>query len=149
MSNPYESPASELSSPPQEIRDFRYLAFALAGFACIIGYIYLTPFLTTPIAVWGWQNWSFGFAPAAYLVFAAAVAVPTEWYAQPTRLGLMPLVLSPLLFVTGLIGFLFYVDSANIFTGTYILLALLCPVIWIYFVLAARRTLLLIRNGGG
>ncbi|EMB15266.1 hypothetical protein [Rhodopirellula europaea] len=146
--NPYESPAEQRSPTLRKIRSYRYIAMLLAGFAAIIGYIYLTPFMTSPIATWGWQNWCFGFAPAAYLVFAATLAVLVEWYAKPIALRLLPVVLFPLLFVTGLIGFVFYIDSANIFTGVYILLGLLCPVVWIYFALSVHRSSALIHNGG-
>lgn len=146
MSNPYESPAGHLSALPHNIHSFRYIALTLAGFAAIIGYVNLTPFLTSPIAVWGWQNWVFGFAPAAYLVLGAAVSVAIEMWAKPIAFHVLPVVLSPLLLVTGLIVFVLYIDFANIFTGFYILLALLCPVIWIYFVLSVHRSWALFRN---
>ena len=147
MANPYESPTGDLARTPR-IRTFRYLAVLLACFAAVIGYIYITPFLRSPIAIWGWQNWCFGFAPAAYLVFGAAVAVPTEMYAKPIALRFLPIVLFPLLLVTGLIGFVFYLDSANIFTAIYMLLGVLCPVIWIYFAVSVHRTWVLIHRGG-
>ncbi|TWT85176.1 hypothetical protein CA13_66580 [Planctomycetes bacterium CA13] len=147
MINPYQSSAAERAQLAPRIHTFRFIAILLACFAAIIGYLYLTPFLTSPIAMWGWQNWCFGFAPAAYLLFCAAVAVPTEWYAKPIALRLLPLVLSPLLLVTCLIGFVFYIDAANIFTAVYVLLGLFCPVIWIYFALSVQRTFVLLRSG--
>ena len=145
--NPYESPRSSNGLSPVVLRDYRYLAYVLALFAGVIGWVHLRPLLTAPINSWGWQNWLFGFAPAAYLLFAAVVAVVFENYSTRFRRLLLPLVLAPLLAVTALIVFGTYVDISNVLAGKYswsanlytLFLALLCPVVWCYLTIAVIR----------
>lgn len=148
MNNPYESPPNLDAASVHIPRSFRVAAIVLAVFAVLIGAIHLAPFLTRPIATWGWQNWWFGFAPAAYLLFAALVAVPCERWRPRFGMILLPIVLSPLLLVTGLILFATYLDFSNIFAGKYswsqilhsLLILSLCPVVWYYLSLAAVRS---------
>ena len=157
MANPYEAPPSVSASAAVLHQDRRLASYVLAVFAGVIGFIYIPPFLTSPIAMWGWQNWWFGFAPATYLVFAAVVAVGSERYAKPLGLILLPLFLSPLLLVTGLIVFATYLDATNIASGKYtwsqhlhsLLIVSLCPVIWYYLIVASARSVRLMRSQAG
>ena len=129
----------------------------LAGYALLLGAIHLPPFVTSPIQIWGWQNWLFGFAPAAYLVFASVIAVLSERAANRIPLLSLPLILSPLLLVSGLIVFATYVDFANTVSGAYswsqnlhsLLIASLCPVIWYYQFATTRRSWRMIRTNNG
>lgn len=131
--------------------------YLLAGFAIVIGWIHLRPFLSTSLTGWGWQNWWFGFAPAAYLAIAATVAVVFERYSTRCRRICLPIVLTPLLAVTGLILFATYVDFPNIVAGKYdwkqnlhsLLIAVLCPVVWYYNLVASVRSWRTLRNHGG
>lgn len=157
MANPYASPSNVSASAATSHRNRRLVSYVLASFAVVIGSIHIPPFLTSPIATWGWQNWSFGFAPAAYLVFAAVVAVTTERYANPFGLILLPFLLAPLLLVTGLIVFATYLDATNIVAGKYtwsqhlhtLLIVSLCPVIWYYMTVASARSLRVMRTRAG
>lgn len=157
MANPYEASTNVSVSAAASCRNRRLASYVLAAFAAVIGAIHLPPFLTSPIAMWGWQNWWFGFAPAAYLVFAAVVAVGSERYAKPLGFILLPLFLLPLLLVTGLIVFATYLDATNIASGKYtwsqhlhtLLIVLLCPVIWYYLVVASVRSVRLMRPHAG
>ncbi len=108
--------------------------------------------------MWGWQNWWFGFAPAAYLVVAAVIAVICEHYAKGVGLVSLPLFLLPLLLVTGLIAFVTYVDLSNMLAGKYslsqnahtLLIVSLCPVVWYYSAVSSARSIrmLRVRTGG-
>ncbi|MGB7326283.1 MAG: hypothetical protein WBD31_15525 [Rubripirellula sp.] len=129
----------------------------MAVFAVLIGAIHLPPFLTSPIAMWGWQNWWFGFAPAAYLVFAAVVAVSCEWWRPRLGTIMLPIVHCPLLLITGLILFACYLDLGNAASGKYtwsqnlctLLIVSLCPVVWYYSFISLVRSIRLLKSNQG
>lgn len=154
MANPYDPPAGSQSPPAFAPRSMRATSYVLAAFAAVIGWQVLPQFVTSPLATWGWQNWWFGFAPAAYLLFAALVAVACERNAW--RLGLIsiPLVVAPLAIVTGLILFAIYLDFSNIAAGQYswsqnaynLLIVSLCPVVWYYLMASSIRSWRILRS---
>ena len=154
MTNPYATPRKVSTSYAVSHRNCRLASYVLAAFAVVVGSVHIPPFLTSPIATWGWQNWWFGFAPAAYLIFAALVAFASEHYAKPFSLILLPIFLMPLLLITGLIIFATYLDATNITSGKYtwsqnlytLLIVSLCPVIWYYLLVASARSLRLMRS---
>ncbi len=74
-----------------------------AGLRDLFRLAILTPLLTNPLAGWGWQNWCFGFIPAAYLLFAAVTSVLCEQVGSRIAHLLVPVVMLPLIAVTLLI----------------------------------------------
>lgn len=156
MTNPYDPPGS-VNTTPIVARNLRVVAYVLGAFAVVIGWMHLPQFLTSPPAMWGWQNWWFGFAPAAYLLFAAVIAIPCEHFASRYGLISLPVVLSPLLLVTGLILFATYLDFWNIVAGNYswsqnlymLLIVSLCPVVWYYLFASASRSWWMLRTKYG
>jgi len=157
MTNPYESSRSVTASAPDAYRNRRTTSYVLAVFAIVIGAIHLRPFLVSPMAMWGWQNWWFGFAPAAYLVVAAVISVVVEHCAIRVGLISLPLFLLPLLLVTGLILFVTYLDLPNILARKYafsqdaytLLILSLCPVVWYYLAVSSARSIRLLRVATG
>lgn len=140
-SNPYEPTpprARNLRIPVQVVLPWIYLALLACGI--FFGWLILTTLLTNPLAGWGWQNWCFGFIPAAYLLFAALTSVLFEKVGYRIAHLLVPVVMLPLIAVTLLILFATYLDVPNIlalkFAWTQVLhstlLLSLCPVIWHY-----------------
>ena len=147
MVNPYESPSQSQRVPAVELRSHRMLSYVLAGFAVVIGTMHLSPLITSPTATRGWVFWWFNVAPAAYLVVAAFIAVVCERSTSRLGYAVLPFVLLPLLLVTGLIGFVMYIDFSNTIAGKYgwsqnlhsLLLVSLCPVIWYYLSVSIIR----------
>lgn len=132
-----------------------WICVALLVYGIIFGWLNLTPFLTRPMAIWGWQNWCFGFAPSAYLLIAAVMSVLCERIGSRSAHFLIPIVLSPLIAVTLLILFATYIDFPNVLAGKYawtqilhsIALLSLCPVVWYYQAVTIRRAWKQLNNG--
>lgn len=155
MAGPYDPPAApiDLESSPSKIRRYRTTSVVLAVMAVLTAWIYLPPFLTTSFRAWGWQNWTFGFAPASYLLVTALIGVWVEFRGEHRGFLLLPIVQVPLLLVTGLILFVTYLDSSRLLAGAYgirdyghyFLLLCICPVAWYYLVVASIRWMAVFR----
>lgn len=148
MSNPFVPPTPTLPIAPLVIPSYRMASYVLTVFAIVIATIHLPPFLTNPLLSRGWQSWWFGFVPAAYLVFAAAIALGCEGYSKRDGLIFLPLFLFPLLPVTGLILFAVYLDTPRLLAGEFtlwqkihmLMIWSLCPVVWYYFAVSIGRS---------
>lgn len=142
MLNPYESVEHDRVRIETPSKDLRKVSYVLAFYAVVLGFLYLPRYLF--FGGWGgYWNWCFGVAPS-YLVFSSLIAVVVE--RRKSQLGyiILPVVLAPLLLVTGLIVFILYIDFVS---GPYPLMqyllslwmASLCPVLWYYFFVATHR----------
>ena len=157
MTNPYQPPGKAEATAVIDAKNFRSLSYALTAFAIPIGCIHLPPFLISPPTIWGWQNWWFGFAPAAYLVVASIIAVYCELSARRNNLILLPICLSPLLAVFGLITVWMFLDGKNIVAGKYtlsqnlhtLLVVSLCPVALLYLLVSSIRSIRLLLHYQG
>ncbi len=157
MTNPYQTSGKLEATALIDSKNFRSLSYALTAFAIPIGCIHLPPFLISLPTIWGWQNWWFGFAPAAYLVVVSIIAVYCELSASRKNRILLPIYLSPLLAVIGLITVWMYLDGKNIVAGKYslpqnlhtLLVVSLCPVALLYLLVSSIRSIRLILHHQG
>ncbi len=154
MSNPYAPPQQTGSAATKRVGKLHPIVLVFGIYSAIIAFTYLPPFFTRPMASWGWQNWTFAFIPAAYVLFAAVIAFAFERFGGRSALISLPIVLLPLLAVTVLILFASFLDLPNVMAGKYslkqtlqsLILASFCPVVWCYLFFAGIRSMRMLKS---